>query len=211
MTTSTAESTRLWRGNSALEALLVDVDALRTHPRNPRRGNTEEIRRSLERFGQQRPILALTDGTIVAGNHTFRALVEMGWSHVAVVRSDLGQAEVEAYLLADNRLSDLGAYDDLALGELLAPFYESDDLAGLGYTRDDVTALLAEIDGWAGPLDEIPPRLDQLGTSVDGGRSYTLLYSEEEADEFERLAGEREAQLGTRNLPSTILAVLRRE
>lgn len=51
-----------WEGNRALRKLLTPVGELRPHPRNPRLGNVYEIGRSLERFGQQRPVLALPDG-----------------------------------------------------------------------------------------------------------------------------------------------------
>jgi len=131
-----------WQGNEALRPLLVPVEALAPHPRNPRRGVTDQIADSLRRFGQQRPVLALPDGTLVAGHHVWMAARAAGWSHVAVVRSDLTDAEVDAYLLADNRLSDLGLYDDDQLAELLAPLAASDGLDGLGYSASDVAALL---------------------------------------------------------------------
>jgi hypothetical protein len=205
---ATAETT--WAGAAELRALLVPLEELRPHPRNPRRGDVAAIRESLRRFGQQRPILALADGTIVAGNHTFHAVRAEGWTHAAVVRSELEGREVEAYLLADNRVGDLAVFDDLALGELLGDFYKLDDLAGLGYSREDVTRLLAELGSWTGPLDEFGVRLDQLGTRTEGGRSFTLEYAEEEADEFERLVAERAGEYGTRSLPATVLEALRR-
>jgi len=140
-----ATARRVWNGNEGLRRLLVAVSDLTAHPRNPRRGNVEAIRASLERFGQQRPILALPDGTVVAGNHTLRAAVDAGWTHIAVVRSDLTQAEVEAYLLADNRTGDLGEYEDKMLAELLKPYYDADALNGTGYERDDVEELLTRL------------------------------------------------------------------
>jgi adenine-specific DNA methylase len=71
---------RAWEGNTDLRKLLVPVGELRRHPSNPRRGDMDAIRASLRRFGQQRPVLALPDGTIVAGNHTFQGTVDEGWS-----------------------------------------------------------------------------------------------------------------------------------
>jgi len=114
----------------------------------------DDIRASLVRFGQQRPVLALPDGTIVAGHHVWRAAVAEGWAQIAVVRSDLAEREVEAYLLADNRLADLGLYDDGALASLLADFDHDDELLGIGYTRADVDGLLAYLE---------PATLDQAG------------------------------------------------
>jgi DNA modification methylase len=140
---------KVWNGNDSLRRLLVRTEDLHAHPSNPRRGNVEVIQRSLERFGQQRPLLALPDGTIVAGNHTYRAAVESGWTHIAVVRSDLTDAEVDAYLVADNRTSDLGVYDDTQLAALLKRQYDDDTLLGTGYERDDVEELLTRL-AWDG-------------------------------------------------------------
>lgn len=135
--------TQHWVGNEALRPMLVTVESLRPHPRNPRRGVVDEIQRSLQRFGQQRPLLALPDGTLVAGHHVWQAAIAEGWTHVAVVRSDLSEREVDAYLLADNRLADLGLYDDAELAALLAPLQDDGLLDGIGYSSADVDELLA--------------------------------------------------------------------
>lgn len=137
---------RVWEGNEGLRRLLAPVGELRTHPRNPRRGNVGAIQESLGRFGQQRPLLATPDGTVIAGNHTYLAAVESGWTHVAVVRSDLTETEIDAYLVADNRLSDLGTYDDANLADLLTSLQVDErGLAGTGYDDGFLTGLLAEL------------------------------------------------------------------
>jgi hypothetical protein len=156
-----------WSGPNALRGLLVPLGELREHPRNPRRGAVEEIRKSLRRFGQQRPLLALPDGTLVAGHHVWRAAQAEGWTHVAVVQSDLPEAEVEAYLLADNRLGDLGVYDEELLGELLAPMRERGELEGTGYSFEDVDALLLYLE---------PP---VVGAAGDGAPIFRVVLSYE--------------------------------
>lgn len=120
---------------------------LRTHPDNARRGDTAAIAESLARFGQLRPIVALKDGTIVAGNHTFRAATEeLGWETVAAVRVDLSDEEATAYLLADNRTSELGTMDAEALAALVErAMMAPGGLAGTGYTEADVDDLAAEL------------------------------------------------------------------
>jgi ParB-like chromosome segregation protein Spo0J len=168
----TGNRPRAWHGNAALEPMLVRVAELRPHPKNPRRGVVDEIARSLARFGQQRPILALPDGTIVAGHHVWQAAKAEQWTHVAVVRSDLSEREVDAYLLADNRLADLGLYDDQALAELLEPLARDDLLDGIGYSGDDLTALLAYLE----PAT--------LGSAPAGGTPATMPYATGEAELF---------------------------
>lgn len=137
-------ATKVWKGNAQLKRLLVPVADLHPHPSNPRRGDVDALTASLGRFGQQRPILALPDGTIVAGHHVYyasQAIEAAPWTHIAVVQSDLTDAEVDAYLAADNRTAELGGYDNQALADLLARI----DLDGTGYLPDDLDDLLAEI------------------------------------------------------------------
>lgn len=129
-----------WEGNAALKRFLAPIEELTAHPRNPRLGNVYEIGRSLERFGQQRPVLALPDGTIVAGHHVWTAAKQRGWTHIAVIRSDLTAEAVEGYLIADNGTADKGYYDERQLAELLN---EWEDYGGTGFGEDEAKAVIA--------------------------------------------------------------------
>lgn len=141
-----------WVGNAALKRFLAPIEELRAHPRNPRLGNVYEIGRSLERFGQQRPVLALPDGTIVAGHHVWTAAKQRGWTHIAVVRSDLTDEAVEGYLIADNGTADQGYYDERQLAELLSAWGE--DVDGTGFGQEEAQTLVASM-LW------MPPELEQ--------------------------------------------------
>jgi len=60
-----------WNVAPALEALLVPIADLHADPRNARQHgdrNLAAIRRSYERFGQQKPIVVDSAGQVVAGN-----------------------------------------------------------------------------------------------------------------------------------------------
>lgn len=129
----------VWVGAAALKDTLVPVGDLHVHPSNPRRGDLAEIAKSLGRWGQVRAILALPDGTIVAGNHTYLAAVELGWTHVAVVRNTFASdQEARAYLLADNRLGDQGEYDRAELALFLEDLERTGEWEGTGYVPDDL-------------------------------------------------------------------------
>ena len=49
------------------------VDQFAQLPGNPRRGDVAAVARSLASFGQRKPIVALRDGVVLAGNHTLQA------------------------------------------------------------------------------------------------------------------------------------------
>jgi len=144
---------RVWEGNAALKRLLVPIDSLVPHPLNPRRHDMDAIRASLRAFGQQRPVLVVPPGridaghaTIIAGHGTTAGATAEGWTHVAVIQSDLSDADIDRYLAADNRTSDLGTYDDRQLMGLLERLDESEEATGYegtGYQRDDLDELRA--------------------------------------------------------------------
>lgn len=178
----------VWTGAPEIAEMLVPVESLVRHPRNPRRGQVSLIAESLQRFGQVRPIL--TDGTqIIAGNHTYLAAVELGWTHIAAVRNEFASdEEARAYLLADNRLTELGSYEhDL----LLAQLEELDRVggwAGTGYGTDDLDALRAMQVAAAAPAPGGPE--DPTGTPwVPGAAANTtemvLLVPDSMVEEFE--------------------------
>lgn len=134
---------RVWQGAPAIEKFLLPVDDLIRHPRNPRRGQVQEIMASLTRFGQVRPIL--TDGRqIIAGNHTYLAARELGWTHIAAVKNEFrSDQDARAYLLADNRLPELGSYDDPQLISILGELEATGRWEGTGFNADDLDDLRA--------------------------------------------------------------------
>jgi len=122
----------------------VPVGELRTYYRNPRRGNTGAIARSLEVNSQYRAI-AVNRGThtgrpneVLAGNHTLMAARDLGWKTIAVTFVDVDEDQAARIVAADNRTADLGEYDDRLLLELLA---DLPDLDGTGYDPGDLDEL----------------------------------------------------------------------
>ncbi len=137
-----------------LVPLLVPIGSVELHPRNPRRGDVDAVAASLQRFGQQKPVVVqASTGHVVAGNHLLRAARQLGWAEVAASVVELDDASAVAYMLADNRTADLGGYDDALLAAILAEQRAEDNLAATGYDADAVAALLAA----AGVADERDP------------------------------------------------------
>lgn len=137
--------TRTLPSVSELVTSWVSLEELQPHPRNPRHGDVKVIAESLRVNGQYRPIVVSSDDVILAGNHTYRAALSLGWSTIAVVRVPFhsDSAEAARIMVADNRASDLGTYDDAALLELLQELTEetADALSGTGYSDEDLEQL----------------------------------------------------------------------
>lgn len=143
-----------------LSALATPIEDLILLPGNPRKGDVEAVKRSYEKFGQRKPIVALLDGTVIAGNHQLMAARELGWTRIAVVRVDDDDQTAKAFALADNRTGDLGSYDNDALLQLLQDVAgDGDLLIATGFNADDLNDLMI--------ATQAPPSLSDLAGELD--------------------------------------------
>jgi hypothetical protein len=150
-------------------------------PRNPKKHDVEGVSASMGRFGYTIPI-AIDEGTsrVVAGHGRIEVLLALrarGGAPPARVRVDergewlvpvlhglafANAEEAEAYLLADNRHTEVGGYDDAMLADMLADVRESiGGLDGIGWSDEQVTDIIASVHDAAGgadqPADRVPP------------------------------------------------------
>lgn len=151
-----------------LQVTEAPVADLRTYHRNPRKGDVATIARSLQVSGQYKPIV-VNRGThtgrpdeVLAGNHTLVAARNIGWPTIQVVTVDVDDDQAARIVAADNRIADLGDYDQDMLGELLSGI---PDLEGTGYTDADLAKMITA-DNFD-PEDEAEqPRLDQRAATT---------------------------------------------
>jgi len=127
----------------SLAALTIPITDLRQYGANPRRGNVDAIAESLRINGQYRPVV-VRRGTmeILAGNHTWLAAQQLGWTELAGTFVDCDDEQAKRIVLVDNRSNDVAGYDDAALLELLQSV---EDLAGSGFSDADLEALMATV------------------------------------------------------------------
>jgi hypothetical protein len=123
-----------------LSSLVPDPDNARKHPDR----NLKVIKDSLNKFGQQHPLIVSSDNVIIAGNGRYEAMRQMGWTHCDIVRTGLSGADARAFSIADNRASDTAAWDDALLVEQLQAIAAGgqDMLTAAGYEHDELRALL---------------------------------------------------------------------
>jgi ParB-like chromosome segregation protein Spo0J len=122
----------------------VPLTDLTRYPGNARRGDVDAIRASIRRHGQYRSLVVRDTGdqlVILAGNHTRDALEAEGRTTARCEIIHCDDDEARRINLADNRLAELGGYDDAALTELLSSL--NGDLEGTGWQDEDLQTLLA--------------------------------------------------------------------
>ena len=121
--------------------VMVAIKDLHPYKKNPRKGDIAGIAESLEATGQYRSIIVQkSTGDILAGNHTTKAAISLGWKEIAVTYIDVDDETAKKIVLADNRLNDTASYDVDILTELLGSI---PDVVGTGYTSADVQKMLA--------------------------------------------------------------------
>ena len=158
-----------------LGSLRRPIGSIRRHPQNPRRHpHLDQLKASIERWGQLRPVLVQrSTGYIVAGNGTHQAIEELGWTEIAANLEELTDAEASAYLLADNRLAELGAYDEDELLRMLQEADAGDGLAGTGWSVSDLERQLRG--GKQGRTEaDVAPAVPERATWAKPGQLWAL-------------------------------------
>jgi len=136
----------------SLETETVPVDSLTFDPANVRKHserNIDAVRASLNRFGQQKPIVVNSEGVVIAGNGTLAAAKSLGWSEIQVVRTSLTGPDAIAFAIADNRTAELAEWDEADLAKTLAALQNDEEFDHLvaGFTDEEIAKLVDGVTG----------------------------------------------------------------
>ena len=101
----------------------LPVANLAPDPKNARQHTAKQIRQiasSIEVFGFNVPILVDADLNVIAGHGRLLACKRLGWSEVPTIRLEhLSESQRRAFMLADNRLTEIASWGDRLLAEQL--------------------------------------------------------------------------------------------
>lgn len=133
---------------------LWPVEKLVPYARNPRTHSEEQVAQiaaSIVEFGFNNPVLVDSKAGVIAGHGRLLAARKLGMAQVPVIVLDhLDENQRRAYLLADNRLSELAGWDS----ELLAG--ELKELADAGFDATLAGFDSKEIDDFLASLEKAP-------------------------------------------------------
>jgi ParB-like chromosome segregation protein Spo0J len=122
-----------------------------------------KIAASMAEFGWTVPCLVAEDGELIAGHGRVLAATQLGLTEAPViVLGHLTEAQRRAYRIADNKLTELGSWDEALLSaELQGLLAEDFDLSLVGFADGELDKLLTldpdadDEDGGAG--GSVPP------------------------------------------------------
>ena len=142
------------------------ISSLTLRRNNPRTHSEKQIRQiaaSIETFGFTNPVLIDASRTIIAGHGRVRAAKQLGWKSVPTIQLEhLSEAQVRAYVIADNRLAEQAGWDrDLLAIELqgLAEIELDFKLEVTGFETAEIDLLIGDAakGDEADPADTISP------------------------------------------------------
>jgi hypothetical protein len=132
------------------------------YARNAKKHDESQVAKiagSIREFGFNNPVLIDADNGIIAGHGRVMAAQKLGLESVPCLRlSHLSETQKRAYILADNRLAELGGGWDAEMLKLeLADLGDLDvDLDGIGFGADDLQDLELSEEPEASDVDAEP-------------------------------------------------------
>lgn len=130
-----------------MEVVTIKTTELKEWENNARihtRRNLDALKRSLEAFGQTKPILVQKSSmSIIAGNGTYQAICSLGWDTVECRLLDISDEQAEALAIADNRTGLLSEWDERTLTESLKKINDAGNLDLAGYSDLELEKMLS--------------------------------------------------------------------
>jgi len=146
----------------SLKPLAVSIKDIREDPRNARSHNDRNlatIKKSLEVYGQRKPIVVNHDGVIEAGNGLYRAAIALGWKEIAAVYVKDDEDYAKGYAVMDNQSATLAEWDLPNLKDILQELDTGAfDMEATGFDESEIEKLMTQFN----PVGaDTQPRLDE--------------------------------------------------
>lgn len=124
------------------------TDQIKLAGKNVRLHNSIQIKefaRSLEMFGQIRPIVIDENMEILCGNGMFMAAQKLGWTSIKALKFDnLTENQKKKLMIADNRIFELGFSNMDVLDEFLNEL--KGDLDIPGYDEETLNLIVSDVE-----------------------------------------------------------------
>lgn len=164
-----------------VKQLLIPIEQVQQHPRNPNNGDIENLVESIQQNGFVTAITAdAKTGYIIAGNHRYQALHALGAKQIPVLWVDHWDDEgATRYLVGDNQAGKRAVMDPNATLVLLQELNNTAaGLAGTGFEQSDYLRLMEEVLN-----NNAIPEADGFGKGVAPSGLYQVVIDFEEMED----------------------------
>ena len=125
---------------------ITDLKPYAGNPRVHRKRQIRQIAASIQEFGWTVPVLIDAEGGVIAGHGRLAAAKLLGLDRVPTLcLGGLSEAQIRAYIIADNRLAEHASWDPELLGRELQFLAEADlefDLSVIGFETAEIDLLI---------------------------------------------------------------------
>lgn len=133
------------------EYFLADIKELVPYARNAKTHSDEQISQvaaSIKEFGFLAPIIVSKDNTILCGHGRFYAAQRLGLSKVPCIKEEyLTESQKRAYIIADNKLTENGGWDNEMLAIELSDLLDDGfDIGLTGFDENEIADLFGADD-----------------------------------------------------------------
>ena len=149
-----------------LEIVYRPIGEMKPDAANARHHSKKQILKladSIETFGFNVPVLVDAELNVIAGHGRLAACRKLGIAEVPTLCLDhLSPAQLRAFMICDNRLSELANWDDQILAQQLKDL----SLLGLDFSLEVTGFEMAEIDLRIASLEELAQPADDPGNAM---------------------------------------------
>ena len=186
---------------------LADLKPRAANPRTHSKKQVAQIANAIRRFGFTNPVLVDDANGIIAGHGRVEAAKTVGLDQVPTVRlSAMSEAEVRAYVIADNRLAENAGWDRALLGLELQYLTELEidfDVTVTGFDLPDIDLLIGELSPAASgddPADAVVevaagPAISRPGDIWQIGSHRLICGDSTQLETYQQLLGAARAQM----------------
>lgn len=182
------------------------IDTLQLDCLNPREHSQKQIAQiaeSIRAFGFNVPVLIDDDNKIIAGHGRVLACKLLGIAEIPTIcLSHLSPAQIRAFIIADNKLTENSTWNEILLGEQLKSLSEIDltfSLEATGFEMGEIDVLIEGIsqpgEMAQDPADDLPDQ-SEVSVSAPGdcwqlGKHRVLCGDALEAASYDRLMSQQ--------------------
>lgn len=146
-----------------LQVISRDMNSLKPYEGNARKHSDKQISKiaaSIKQFGFNNPILIDKNGIVIAGHGRLEAAKRLGMTEVPTICLEhLSEAEMRAYIIADNKLAELAGWDKEILAielQHLASMELDFDIEITGFDAGEIDFIIGgAVEERLDPADEI--------------------------------------------------------
>ena len=181
-----------------MKITLIPIEDLKPYGKNAKKhpkGQIEAIARSIKEFGFNQPVVVDKNNSVIVGHGRMLAAIQLKMYDVPAIKAtDLTDAQIKAYGLADNKLNESDWDMDLVIEELKELKLEGLDITITGFD-DDLTIETKEDDDALGEAMGTIEPIVKVGDLWRLGDHLLYCGDATEKKSYDRLLGKDRARM----------------